>query len=278
MDPLIEQVRVEIGYLGYLESTAKSYCEHVQKLSRYINKPLAQVTDEELNAFFRTSAIRRLSRASQKLQINSIWFLFKHILKRPLNLDIALPKAKQQAPSYLSREDVRHLVDSCQDMRLKTLIVLCYGCGLRAGEVVRIKVKDISGERHTILIEHGKGDKSRYVVVPESVLQLLRQYWRMYHPSTWLFYSRWVRDQAMSVSCFRKALLKHAKAVGLETRCHPHALRHAYATHQLESGMPLHQLQHQLGHNNIKTTEAYLHWLPELGHGGVDLLANWFTS
>ncbi|WP_244951669.1 phage integrase N-terminal SAM-like domain-containing protein [Pseudoalteromonas luteoviolacea] len=93
MDPLIEQIRIEVGYLGLSEYTAKNFCEHLQKLSRYINKPLAQVTDKELNAFFKTPEIRLLSRASQKLQMNSIWFLFKLILRRLLNLDIVLPKA-----------------------------------------------------------------------------------------------------------------------------------------------------------------------------------------
>ncbi|MBQ4864807.1 tyrosine-type recombinase/integrase [Pseudoalteromonas sp. MMG013] len=159
-------------------------------------------------------------------------------------------------------------------MRLKTLIMVCYGCGLRIGELLRIKVKDIDGQRKTILIEQGKGDKSRYVVVSESVLKQLRCYWKMYHPTGWMFYSRWFMDKPMSPSSFRKSLKKQSHSIGLQ-QCNPHALRHAYATHQLESGMPLHQLQHQLGHSDIKTTQSYLHWLPELGHGGIDLLADW---
>ncbi|MEI8654565.1 tyrosine-type recombinase/integrase [Pseudoalteromonas sp. Hal273] len=243
-------------------------------LSHYFNKPLDLITDDELNIFFKDPAIRKLSRASQKIQINSIWFLFKNILHRPLNLDIALPKAKPRAPTYLSRDDIRRLIESCTDMRLKTLIVVCYGCGLRIGELLRIKVQDIDGQRKTILIEHGKGDKSRYVVVSDSVLNQLGCYWKMYHPTGWMFYSRWLMDKPMSPSSFRKALRKHAQACGLK-HCNPHALRHAYAAHQLESGMPLHQLQHQLGHSDIKTTQSYLHWLPELGHGGIDLLASW---
>jgi len=90
MNTLIEQVKTEIAYRGYSQSTCKSYCEHLLKLSHYFNKPLDSITDEELNAFFNDPAIRKLSRASQKIQINSIWFLFKNILHRPLNLDIVL--------------------------------------------------------------------------------------------------------------------------------------------------------------------------------------------
>ena len=274
MNTLIEQVKTEIAYRGYSQSTCKSYSEHLLKLSHYFNKPLDSITDDELNIFFNDPAIRKLSRASQKIQINSIWFLFKHILHRPLNLDIALPKAKSHAPTYLSRDDMRRLIESCTDMRLKTLIMVCYGCGLRINELLRIKVQNIDGQRKTILIEQGKGDKSRYVVVSDSVLNQLRCYWKMYHPTGWMFYSRLLMDKPMSASTFRKPLRKHAQACGLK-HCNPHALRHAYATHQLESGMPLHQLQHQLGHSDIKTTQSYLHWLPELGHGGIDLLAGW---
>jgi len=274
MNTLIEQVKTEIAYRGYSQSTCKSYCEHLLKLSRYFNKSLDLITDDELNVFFKDPVIRKLSRSSQKVQINSIWFLFKHILHRPLNLDIALPKAKSHAPTYLSRDDIRRLIDSCTDLRLKTLIMVCYGCGLRIGELLHIKVKNIDGQRNTLLIEQGKGDKSRYVVVPQSVLNQLRCYWKMYHPTGWMFYSRWLMDNPMSATTFRRLLKKQAHDCGL-TQCHPHALRHAYATHQLESGMPLHQLQHQLGHSDIRTTQSYLHWLPELGHGGIDLLASW---
>lgn len=274
MNILIEQVKTEITYLGYSDKTRKSYCEQLLKLSRFFNKPLDLITDEELNTFFKDPSIRKLSLASQKLLINSIWFLFKHVLHRPLNLDIALPKAKVRAPIYLSRDDIRRLIESCADMRLKTLIMVSYGCGLRIGELLHIKVSDIDGQRKTLLVEHGKGDKSRYVVMPDSVLNQLRCYWRMYHPTSWMFYSRWLMEKPMSQSSFRRALQKQSKYIGLK-QCNPHALRHAYATHQLESGMPLHQLQHQLGHSDIKTTQSYLHWLPELGHGGIDLLADW---
>lgn len=96
--------------------------------------------------------------------------MFKNILHRRLTLDIVLPKAKLQAPHYLSRVEIRQRIDACTDVRLKTMTMLCYGCGLRIGKLMRVRVQDIDGKSKTILITHGKGNKSRYVVVPESVL------------------------------------------------------------------------------------------------------------
>lgn len=119
MDTFIEQIKEEIAYRGYSALTNTSYCEHLLKLRRYIKKPLNTITDEELNAFFKAPDMRKLSRASQKVQINSIWFLFKNILHRPLNLDITLPKAKTQIPAYLSRDDIRGLIESCHDLDYK---------------------------------------------------------------------------------------------------------------------------------------------------------------
>lgn len=138
MNTLIARVNTEITYRGYSARTGKSYCEHLLKLSRYFNKPLDAITDEELNQFFKDPAIRKLSRASQKVQINSIWFLFKNILHRPLTLDIVLPKAKLQAPHYLSGEDIRQLIDSCTDMRLKTSLFNLHQSSLISGFLLRL--------------------------------------------------------------------------------------------------------------------------------------------
>ncbi len=73
----------------------------------------------------------------------------------------------------------------------------------------------------------------------------------------------------------QKAFREAVKLAGIKKKCSIHSLRHAYTTHQLEGGMPLHQLQQQLGHADIRTTQRYLHWLPELNNGAQDLLANW---
>lgn len=274
MKTLIEQVRAEIQYLGYSKNTSQSYCSVLSKISRYFGKPLDEVSDDELNHYFKSPAIRRLSRSSIKMEINALYFLFKHILHRPLQLDITFPKPKRKAPTYLTRAEISKLIEGCEDLRIRTMLMLSYGCGLRIGEVTHVKVRDIDGKRKTLFIENGKGHKSRYVVISESVLQQLRVYWQAYKPTEFMFHARGHQDWPVSESTFRKAIIGLCKQIGLSKPCTSHTLRHAYATHQLEAGMPLHQLQHQLGHSSIQTTEMYLHWLPELGHGGVDLLAD----
>lgn len=274
MNNLIQQVALEIEYRGYADKTRETYCHHLQQIENYLGQPLSQVTEQQLNCYFASPAVRRLSRSSVLIKVNSLNFLFKYILHKSFRIDVVVPKQRSKPPVYLTREEIRSIIQQCADLRIKTMIILTYACGLRLSELTQIKVQNIDGHRKTILIEYGKGGKPRYVVVPESALQQLRVYWRVYHPTTWLFYS--LRDFSTPIgkTTFSKALRKVARDLGMEDRVSAHKLRHAYATHQLEAGMPLHQLQHQLGHSDIKTTQCYLHWLPELGHGGVDLLAD----
>nr|WP_136252944.1 tyrosine-type recombinase/integrase [Ningiella ruwaisensis] len=272
MNDLVNQVLTEIQYRGYSDKTKVAYCCYLTRMTKFFGRSLDVVTCEELNTYFAQPCVRRLSYASISLQINSLAFLYKHILKRALTLDVVKPQHKKKPPEYLSRSEVTLLIRHCQSVRMKTMTMLCYGCGLRLGELTHVKVKDIDGERKTLFIANGKGNKHRYVVIPDSVLHQLRVYWQAYRPTDWMFYSHWLSTRPMANSSYSKGLKKVADNAGLTKRCNVHKLRHAYATHQLEAGMPIHQLQHQLGHADIRTTQIYLHWLPELHHGGADLL------
>lgn len=272
MNGLIQQVITEIQFRGYSSNTKQSYTSHLLRMTKYFGRPLDEVSCDELNTYFQHPSVRRLSYASIALQINSLAFLYKHVLKRPLTLDVVMPRQKKQPPDFLSQHDVMQLIKYCGTLRMKTMTMLCYGCGLRLSELTHIKVKDIDGKRQTVFIENGKGNKHRYVVIPESVLRQLRHYWQKYRPTNWMFYSQLLETRPMANSSYSRALQKVAAEAGLTKRCNVHKLRHAFATHQLEAGMPIHQLQHQLGHTDIRTTQRYLHWLPELHHGGADLL------
>jgi len=169
---------------------------------------------------------------------------------------------------------VARLLKACDNPRDRMALTLCYGCGLRLSELTSLKVSDIDGERHLLRIEQGKGAKDRLVPVSDSLLGLLREYWRAYRPGPWLFCGR--GDNAMSVAMPQRAYRRSKGRAGVLKHGGIHSLRHAYATHQLEAGLPVHRLQYLLGHRSIQSTLRYVHWVPSTSDRGAqfDLIAH----
>jgi site-specific recombinase XerD len=153
------------------------------------------------------------------------------------------------------------------------MLRVCYGCGLRLNELRHLKVRDIDGEHRRLRIEQGKGAKDRLVVLSSTLLAQLRVYWRAYHPNDWLFPGR-TPGEPVSETLIQKAFQKAKQRAGITKHGGVHSLRHAFATHQLEAGLPVHRLQRLLGHNSLSSTVRYVHWLPDPdeGEGEHDLL------
>lgn len=276
MQSLVKKFNEEITLRGYSERTRKTYRSTINQVQQYFGQPLDTLSDKQLADYFRYLNLeRRNSRATLKLHLNALHFVFKHVLQRSFNIAISFPKPKQRVPQILTPADISGLLNACTTNKQKTMVALCYGCGLRISELTHVKVSDIDGQRQLLKVCQGKGGKDRLVIISPLLLQCLRHYWQQYRPEVWLFGCTY-RDvnYPMHNTTFSKGLARAARLAGITKPCNPHSLRHAYATHQLQAGMPLNQLQQQLGHQNIRATARYLHWSPELGHHGVDLLAN----
>ncbi len=271
-----QQLRDEINLRGYSDKTLQSYTYVFKKLSEYFDIPIETLTDAQLQSYFLyLNTDKHSSRATILLHLNGVHFFFQHVLHRTFNIDICLPKAHQKIPELLTRNEVLSILQQCKNERDRTMLSTCYACGLRVSELTNLKLNDIDGERCLLKICQGKGGKDRLIILPPLVLNSLRLYWTHYKPAQWLFCSHYFdAEHPLHGSTIRKIFNEAVKQAGITKKCSLHSLRHAYATHQLESGMPINQLQHQLGHSDIKTTEKYLHWLPELGHGSCDLLAS----
>ena len=143
-------------------------------------------------------------------------------------------------------------------------------------ERVAIRVRrDIDGERRLLRVDQGKGGKDRLVPMGLTLLKELRDYWRRFRPEVWLFAPANHPQLPLSVSTCQKVFQRAKAKAGIEKIGGIHALRHAYATHQLASGVALQDLQHSLGHTSIRTTQGYLHWCPNYraGGGAPDLIA-----
>jgi site-specific recombinase XerD len=276
MNILLQQLTDEINARGYSDKTLQAYLAANQHLIRYFDEPITSITDEALGKYFNHLSLdKNLSRATIALKLNAIHFLYVNVLQREFTINVRWPKKQYKIPELMSRAEVQSIIQHCKPEKYCLMLSILYGCGLRISELLNLKVPDIDGERSTFKIRLGKGNKDRFVVIPPSLLRRLRLYWCHYHPEDWLFPTGLRGNYPMSESSLRRKLKETLKTLGIEKRCSPHSFRHAFATHQLEAGMPLHQLQHQLGHTNVRTTSRYLHWLPELSNQGRDLLAGW---
>jgi len=277
LTPLRQQMIDAMLVRGFSPRTHKSYLAAVADLAKYYHRPPDQISLEEIQAYFLYLVKERhLSDASCRLYLNGLRFLYLRVLDwRDFDVPIPHPKRVQRIPELLTHVEVARLIAACDNPKHRLLLMTCYGCGLRVSEVVAVKIRHIDGERHLLRVEQGKGAKDRHVILPHALLTRLRDYWRRYHPPKWLFPGQYP-TQPLTVSTAQRVFLSAKRRVGIRKQGGIHSLRHAYATHQLAAGLPVHQLQYQLGHRNIQSTLRYVHWTPNYQEGKVataDLIA-----
>lgn len=262
---------------GFSARTHQSYLYAVVKLVKYYQRAPDQLTTEEIQHFFlHLLKDLNLTSTSCRLYYNGIRFFYLEVLQWPaFEVPITLPKQPQRIPELLTRTEVARIISACANPKHRMMLTICYGCGLRVSELVALKVRHIDGERHLLRVEQGKGAKDRQVEVPAALLHQLRRYWQTYRPQAWLFPNSQLPDRALSITTAQRAFTAAKRAAGIMKVGGIHSLRHAYATHQLEAGLPVHQLQRLLGHQDIHSTLRYVHWVPNTqgGNASTDLIA-----
>ncbi|HAW92362.1 MULTISPECIES: tyrosine-type recombinase/integrase [unclassified Arsukibacterium] len=279
MTPLRQAMIDECRLRGLAKRTEETYLYAVEQLSRHYHQRPDTITEAQLEQYFRYLTLeKQLARSTIHLRLNGICFFFKAVLHKEVAITKPLSRRPVKAPVMLTPAEVHLVISLCPYKKHRFMLMTYYGTGLRLMELINTKVADIDGQRSTLRVLAGKGNKDRYVILTPAVLNLLREYWQLYRPHDYLFYSGHGMDKPMSSSSISKPFKDAVRAAGVSSRCSIHSLRHAYATHQLVAGMPLYELQNQLGHTDIKTTQRYLHWLPEMGSGARDLLAGWVVS
>lgn len=263
MTPLRQQMIDAMIVRGFSARTHESYLFAVTALANHYHRSPDKLCLAELQDYFLYLVKERgLSGASCRLYLNAIRFLTLQVLKwSAFDVAIPVPKRAQKIPELLTLAEVAQIVSSPANLKHRTLLMTCYGCGLRVSELVAIKICHLDGERHLLRVEQGKGAKDRYVVISETLLTHLRHYWQQIRPVLWLFPGQ-QPDQPLAITTPQKVFRAAKHRVGISKHGGIHSLRHAYATHQLEAGLPVHQLQRLLGHQQLQATLRYVHWLP----------------
>lgn len=166
-------------------------------------------------------------------------------------------KAPKHIPLVLSLSEVNKIIDSADNLKHKTVLMLLYSSGIRLSECASLNLYHIESTRMKIRVEQGKGMKDRYTILARKTLDTLRLYYKAYHPKQWLFEGK--NGKHFSTRMIDKIVTVAATKAKIDKRVHAHTLRHCFATNLLEAGISLPVIQNLLGHNNIKTTMIYLH-------------------
>jgi site-specific recombinase XerD len=260
---------------GFSERTKESYLNAVSLLARYYHLPPDKLSHDQIqNWFLYLVKERKLSPSTCRLYLNGLRFFYLHVLYwQEFEFKIATPKREQKIPDLLSYSDIRSIIEHAKNPKYKTMFIVCYTCGLRVSELVALKVKNIQGEQRYLQVVQGKGFKDRSIPLSCSVLRILREYWKAFHPDQFLFPGQTL-EKPISITSVQRYFKQTKARAGITKKGGIHGLRHAFATHQLSAGMPLHQLKIILGHTDLKSTERYLHWCPESNdiRGDFDLL------
>ena len=270
MTPLRHKMIESMRQRGVSVRTQQSYTYAVTDLARYHARSPQHLEPADVASYFRHLALEReLAPASCRLHLNAIRYFYLKVLERKhFDVEVVIPKLAQRIPQLLTRAEVAQILAACANDKHRMALTMCYGCGLRVSEVVALRVGDIDGERAQAHVVQGKGAKDRMAILSAGLLMQLRAYWRVYRPSQCLFPGRH-QTRALSITSLQKAFRRAKGRAGVEKVGGMHALRHAYATHQLEAGLSVHVLQRLLGHGSVTTTMRYVHWVPGYREGGV---------
>jgi integrase/recombinase XerD len=265
MSHLSDRMMEDMKLHGFSPRTQEGYVSAVRQLARYWHKPPDQISEEELRQYFLWMVNeRKAARSTCIVAITGIKFFFEKTLHQQWpTLKLLKPRRETKLPVVLSVEEVRSILQLVRMERYRICLTVIYSCGLRLLEGVRLHPGDIDGGRHLLLVRRGKGNKDRYVPLPERMVELLRNYWKSHRDPEWMFPSHWKRkvleSAPMDPSGLQRAFRAALSESGIGKTASIHTLRHSYATHLLEAGVSLRVIQAYLGHNSPATTAIYAH-------------------
>jgi integrase/recombinase XerD len=245
----------------YSPNTIKTYSDALRSfLVYYRTKDICEITNADVLDFNNDYIIKRKLSASYQNQVtNAIKLYFRTLRDTKIEVEkIYRPKKSKLLPNVLSKEEIKMILEAHSNIKHKTMLCLIYSCGLRRSELLQLKPQDIDSKRNIVIIRQSKGKKDRITPLSTKILDLLREYYKEFHPKKWLFEGQ-IAEQPYSEQSLQSVLKTALKKAQINKPVTLHWLRHSYATHLLESGTDLRYIQELLGHNSSKTTEIYTH-------------------
>ena len=253
---MLEKLETELKIRGFSSMTVKTYLIHNRKFLEFVKKEPDMVIEQDAKKYLGyLISDRKYSPRSSNLALSALKFFYSQILQNTAFNAVKAPKLQKKIPTVLTKDEVRKLIEASANPKHRLLIEFLYSAGLRVSECVSLKFDDLDLQEKMGKIRHGKGEKERYIILSESLMQHLNEFASKKKDNSEYIFS--VNGRPITARQAQKVVKESAKKAGIKKRVFCHALRSSFATHLLESGTDIRVIQELLGHSNLSTTQIY---------------------
>ena len=257
VSPLRRRMIEDMTIRKFAPKTQQDYVQRIKNFAAFLGRSPDTASFEDVRRYQLHLAESGVGVPTINQTVTILRFFFKVTLGRPEIIEHThFIHEPRKLPVVLSVEEVARLLDAAPGLNYKAALSVAYGAGLRATEVISLKVADIDSKRMIIRVEQGKGGKDRNVMLSPSLLDLLRTWWKAARPRGWLFPGR-DPAQPMTTRQLNRACHAAAQMAEINKRVSLHTLRHSFATHLLEQNIDVRVIQVLLGHAKLDTTALY---------------------
>ncbi len=252
---MLDRLETELKLRGFSDMTVRTYVKQNKLFLDHIKKNPEDVTEEDIRGYLASqmsehkSAIRTIS-----LKKAALKFFYDELLKKGI-VNLKTPKTPKDIPDVLTKDEVKALIDNAGSKKTKLIIQFLYSTGLRVSELVGLKKNNLNLKEGEGWVRAGKGNKDRFFKIPDSLKGDLELFIKELE-TEYLFAGK---NGHISTRNIQKILQSAGQRAGINKRSNPHQLRHAYATHLLNSGVDIRLIQELLGHSSLSTTQLYTH-------------------
>ena len=261
--PLRQRMIDDMRMRKLADKTQGQYIRAVRQLAQFLKRSPDTASIEDLRCYQLYLVDHGISPVSLNATLTGLKFFFDITVGDTERMAKMQPvRVPRTLPVVLSREEVARLIAAAGNLKHQTALSVAYGAGLRASEVVALKVGDVDSERMTLRVEQGKGAKDRYALLSPVLLERLRVWWRVARAQGKMLDGGWLFPglnpvESLSTRQLNRAVHAAAKAAHIDKRVSMHTLRHSFATHLLEQKVDIRVIQVLLGHKKLETTALY---------------------
>jgi len=259
MSPLRRRMIEDMTIRKLSPKTQQGYIRTIKNLAAFLGRSPDKASFEDVRRFQLHLVTNGAGTPILNHTVAALRFFFRVTLKRSDMIEhTTFIHESRKLPVVLSPQEVARLLDAAPGLKYKAALSVAYGAGLRAAEVISLKIGDIDSKRMVIRVEQGKGRKDRYVMLSPHLLELLRAWWKAARPQGWLFPGQ-SPVNPLTTRQLNRACHAAAHMAEINKRVSLHTLRHSFATHLLEQNIDIRVIQVLLGHSKVETTSLYTH-------------------